>query len=209
MQCIVAQLFVKPECAEEYEAEFAKGAKIVQDNEEGCLLYQLAKDRKEKGKYYVLEVYASGDAVKTHMKNLGKNRNPAMGKLMDTSKKPVISVMPVIGNPGLKMGTPTIAILADIPAKDMDGLQEATVPALNDVHSKEPGNLMYCLGRNDKENKFTFLELYTDMAAIGVHGKTDYFKAMGKRQRPFLGGKMAVSILQTCGNGGITATAKM
>ena len=90
------------------------------------------------------------------------------------------------------MGTPTIAILADIPAKDMDGLQEATVPALNDVHSKEPGNLMYCLGRNDKENKFTFLELYTDMAAIGVHGKTDYFKAMGKRQRPFLGGKMAV-----------------
>lgn len=209
MQCIVAQLFVKPECAEEYEAEFAKGAKIVQDNEEGCLLYQLAKDRKEKGKYYVLEVYASGDAVKTHMKNLGKNRNPAMGKLMDTSKKPVISVMPVIGNPGLKMGTPTIAILADIPAKDMDGLQEATVPALNDVHSKEPGNLMYCLGRNDKENKFTFLELYTDMAAIGVHGKTDYFKAMGKRQRPFIGGKMAVSILQTCGNGGITATAKM
>ena len=107
------------------------------------------------------------------------------------------------------MGTPTIAILADIPAKDMDGLQEATVPALNDVHSKEPGNLMYCLGRNDKENKFTFLELYTDMAAIGVHGKTDYFKAMGKRQRPFFGGKMAVSILQTCGNGGITATAKM
>ena len=75
----------------------------IKDNEEGCLLYQLAKDRKEKGKYYVLEVYASGDAVKTHMKNLGKNRNPAMGKLMDTSKKTVISVMPVIGNPVRKL----------------------------------------------------------------------------------------------------------
>jgi len=37
------------------------------------------------------------------MKNLGKNRNPAMGKLMDTSKKPVISVMPVIGNPVRKL----------------------------------------------------------------------------------------------------------
>ena len=52
MQCIVARLYVKPDCCEEYEAEFAKGAKIVHDNEEGCLLYQLAKDRKEKGKYY-------------------------------------------------------------------------------------------------------------------------------------------------------------
>ena len=107
------------------------------------------------------------------------------------------------------MGTPTIAILADIPAKDMDGLQEATVPALNDVHSKEPGNLMYCLGRNDKENKFTFLELYTDMAAIGTHGKTAWFKAMGKRQAQFVGGKPIISILQTCGNGGIKPTQKM
>ena len=121
MQCIVAQLFVKPECAEEYEAEFAKGAKIVQDNEEGCLLYQLAKDRKEKGKYYVLEVYASGDAVKTHMKNLGKNRNPAMGKLMDTSKKPVISVMPVIGNPVSKVNS-----IPPKPIKDILSLTRIT-----------------------------------------------------------------------------------
>ena len=209
MQCIVARLYVKPDCCEEYEAEFAKAAKIVQENEQGCLLYQLAKHQKKKGQYYVLEVYSSSDAVKTHMKNLRKNRNPAMAKLMDTTKKPDISIMPVVGSPGLKLGTPTIAVLADIPAKDMDGLQKATLPALNDVHSKEPGNLMYCLGRNDKSKKFTFLELYTDMAAIGKHGKTPYFKAMVTRQKPFLGGTMGVELLKICGDGGIKPTQKL
>ena len=104
---------------------------------------------------------------------------------------------------------PTVAVLVDIPAKDMDGLQKATLPALNDVHSKEPGNLMYCLGRNDKSKKFTFLELYTDMAAIGKHGKTPYFKAMVTRQKPFLGGTMEVELLKICGDGGIKPTQKL
>ena len=56
---------------------------------------------KIKGKYYVLEVYSNEEAVQTHMKNLRKNRNPAMGKLMDASKKPVVTIMPIVGDPGL------------------------------------------------------------------------------------------------------------
>ena len=75
------------------------------------------------------------------------------------------------------MGTPTIAILADIPAKDMDGLQEATVPALNDVHSKEPGNLMYCLGRNDKDNKFRIGDKVEIMEAVPF-SKTKKFEVI-------------------------------
>ena len=209
MQCIVAQINVKPECCEEYEIEFAKGAKTVQESEQGCHLYQLAKDRKIKGKYYVLEVYSNAEAVQTHMKNLRKNRNPAMGKLMDASKKPVVTIMPIVGDPGLKLGEPKFAIVASVPAKDLNGLESAIVPALHDVHTKEPGTLMYCLGRDEKRKAMTFLELYTDMSAIGTHGKTEYFKAMGKRQIPFLGGKPVISILQTCGNGGIKPTQKM
>ena len=209
MQCIVAQINVKPECCEEYEIEFAKGAKTVQQNEQGCHLYQLAKDRKVKGKYYVLEVYSNNAAVQTHMKNLRKNKNPTMAKLMDASKKPVVTIMPIVGDPGLKLGEPKFAIVAVVPAKDLNGLESAIAPALNEVHTKEPGTLMYCLGRDEKRNAMVFLELYTDMAAIGTHGKTAYFKAMGKRQAPFVGGKPIISILQTCGNGGINPTQKM
>ena len=34
--------------------------------EPGCLLYQLAKDRKVKGRYTVIEVYQNQAAVDTH-----------------------------------------------------------------------------------------------------------------------------------------------
>jgi hypothetical protein len=38
------------------------------------------------------------------------------------------------------------------------------------------------------------------------HGKTDYFKAGGKKQAPFFGGKPKVSILQVVGEGGAKPT---
>ena len=159
------------------------------------------------GKYYVLEVYSNKAAVQTHEKFV--NRNSAMGKLMDASKKPVVTIMPVVGDPGLKLGEPKFAIVAVVPAKNLNGLESAIVPALNEVHTKEPGTLMYCLGRDEKRNAMTFLELYTDMAAIGTHGKTAWFKAMGEATSPICWGKPIISILQTCGNGGIKPTQKL
>jgi hypothetical protein len=40
------------------------------------------------------------------------------------------------------------------------------------------------------------------MEAIKLHGKTDYFKAGGKRQAPFMKGKPHISFLQTVGPSG-------
>ena len=146
-------------------------------------------------------------AVQTHMKNLRKNKNPTMAKLMDASKKPVVTIMPIVGDPGLKLGEPKFAIVAVVPAKDLNGLESAIAPALNEVHTKEPGTLMYCLGRDEKRNAMVFLELYTDMAAIGTHGKTAYFKAMGSDKPNLLGepiislanmGMVASNLLKNC-----------
>ena len=48
MQCIVAQINVKPDCCEEYEIEFAKGAKTVQQNEQGMPLVSVGERPKVK-----------------------------------------------------------------------------------------------------------------------------------------------------------------
>ncbi len=47
---------MKPEHAADFEKNFADNAQTVYDNEAGCLLYQLAKDPKNPGDYYVLEI---------------------------------------------------------------------------------------------------------------------------------------------------------
>ena len=77
-----------------------------------------------------------------------------MAKLMDASKKPVVTIMPIVGDPGLKLGEPKFAIVAVVPAKNLNGLESAIAPALNEVHTKEPGTLMYCLGRDEKEMRW-------------------------------------------------------
>ena len=206
MQAILATLTIKSNKTREFEELFASGAALVHANEPDCLLYQLCKARK-KPVYTVLEIYRNKSAVQTHMKNLKKNANPAMASLMAGKSK--ISMLEVVENPGLKAGTPTVGIVASIPAKNVDDLIRATVPVLGDVHTKEDGNLMYCLCKDDKGENIVFLELYTDMAAVGHHGKTEWFKALGKRQRPYLSGKPHISLLEIVGVGGIQPTAKM
>ena len=92
------------------------------------------------------------------------------------SAPPSGTLMPVVGSPGLKSlkgaAKPTIAIVAELSVNDMDGFQAASLPALADVHSKEPGCLLYCLGRDEEQSKFVFLELYTGMPAIQAHGQS-------------------------------------
>ena len=109
----------------------------------------------------------------------------------------------------LKAGDATMAIVAELPVKADGGagFEEATLPLLNDVQSKEDGNLLYCLGKAD-ETTYVFTELYTNMDAIKLHGGTDYFKAGGKRQGPFMGGKPKISMLQTVGESGAKPTHK-
>jgi quinol monooxygenase YgiN len=78
---------------------------------------------------------------------------------------------------------------------------------MDTVQLNEKGNLLYCLGKVD-ETTYLFTELYTDMAHIKLHGSTDYFKAAGKKQAPFMGDRPSISVLQTVGNGGAKPTPK-
>ena len=75
-----------------------------------------------------------------------------------------------------------------VPAKDLNGLESAIVPALHDVHTKEPGTLMYCLGRDEKRKAMTFLELYTDMSAVGLTVKRNILKLWESGKSHLLGG---------------------
>ena len=49
MQAVHASLSIKPEGSAEFERLFAEQAARVHREEAGCLLYQLAKDRKKSG----------------------------------------------------------------------------------------------------------------------------------------------------------------
>ena len=115
---------------------------------------------------------------------------------------PAVVAMPVIGSPGLKAGTPTLAIVAEIPVNDLSGFEAASKELRDAVHAKENGTLLYCFGKNVKENKVVVTELYTNKEANQVQGATDYFKEGGRRQAPFVTGKVSMVVLQTLGNGG-------
>lgn len=63
---VVATLYVQPDKTAEFEKVFLDLAAKVKANEPGCLMYQLTKSKTEAGVYKVLELYASGDALKHH-----------------------------------------------------------------------------------------------------------------------------------------------
>eukprot|EP00420_Gonyaulax_spinifera_P017352 CAMPEP_0197898808 /NCGR_PEP_ID=MMETSP1439-20131203/44918_1 /TAXON_ID=66791 /ORGANISM="Gonyaulax spinifera, Strain CCMP409" /LENGTH=207 /DNA_ID=CAMNT_0043519561 /DNA_START=80 /DNA_END=703 /DNA_ORIENTATION=+ len=207
MLSVVAYLSVKEDSAEAFEKSFLQSAARVHSNEPGCLLYQLCKDRKVKGKFTVIELYQDAEALKVHQKNLVANADPAQAAMF--AGPPEVLVMPVIGPPGAKAGTAKLAIVAELPVKDGDGFEKATLPLIEEVQAKEKGNLLYCFGKHPKEPKFVVTELYTDKEAIQHHGGTEYFKAGGKRQAPFMGGAPKMSIMEAVGPSGAKPTAKL
>merc|ERR1712032_1123456 len=103
---------------------------------------------------------------------------------------------------GLKRGTAShgIAVTLNVKAGAAADFESATLPLMNDVQTKESGNLLYLLGKDPKDAaKYIFLELYSSSDAINHHGSTDYFKAGGKRQAPFMDGKPNIEILRAVG----------
>ena len=213
--CIVASMTIQSdaESLAKYESLFLERAAQIYSTEPNVLLFQLCKAPKNPGEYYVIELYKDEAAFKAHLA-LFKNgaENQAARAALQIGKT-AVQFLDVVGNTGFKEGKkPTMAIIAEIPLKDSStesiaGFEKATLPLMDDVQSKESGNLLYCLGKqrktfksqNDYESKCIFTELYTDASAIQLHGSTDYFKAGGKRQAPFIGGKPNVKILQTVG----------
>eukprot|EP00931_Biecheleriopsis_adriatica_P006824 TRINITY_DN108176_c0_g1_i1.p1 TRINITY_DN108176_c0_g1~~TRINITY_DN108176_c0_g1_i1.p1 ORF type:complete len:208 (+),score=55.27 TRINITY_DN108176_c0_g1_i1:52-675(+) len=207
MFSIVAYLTVKEDCVDKFQESFAKQAARVHNEEPGCLLYQLCKDRKIKGKFTVIELYQDKEAVKTHARNLAANGDPAQAAML--AAPPEVLTMPVLWPPGLKSGIAELAIVAEIPVKDMDGFEKATLPLIDDVISKEAGNLLYCFAKHPKESKLIVSELYANKEALQAHSGSDHFKAAGPRQAPFLSGAPKLAVLATVGSGGAKLPSKL
>ncbi|CAO2656508.1 Nn.00g053110.m01.CDS01 [Neocucurbitaria sp. VM-36] len=74
-----------------------------------------------------------------------------------------------------------IAIMTPKPGK-ADRVQELLATAAKAVKENEPGTLRYHVQRETKGDSpsFVMLETYKDMASLEIHGKSDYFKNLGR-----------------------------
>ena len=64
------------------------------------------------------------------------------------------------------------------------------------VRANEPGALMYQLTKSRTDpNTYKVLELYKDQDALTHHGQTDYFRAIGARMGPCMGGRPEIEYL--------------
>lgn len=94
-------------------------------------------------------------------------------------------------------GMSKISIIATLTAAEgkADEL-EAALTALIASADEEPGLEIYSLHRDPKdENAFYFFELYTDQAALDVHGKGEKMKVAMGSMGGLLGGRPDVKIL--------------
>ncbi len=61
------------------------------------------------------------------------------------------------------------------------------------VRANEPGNLLYQLAKSRTEaDTYKVMELYSDQDAVAAHGKTDYFRELGRKMGPCMAGAPAV-----------------
>jgi quinol monooxygenase YgiN len=155
------------------------------------------------------QVYADNGAISTHMRNL---KSSAFAPKL--AGRPMIGTYEIVGNPGLKRGSAARAIVAHLDvrttgvggtARNVAAFESVTRPLVNTVQEREPGCLMYAMGRGKKEGMYVFAELYVDKAAIGRHGQTEYFKAASAKQAPLFAG-VKMTMLATVGEGGAQST---
>ena len=64
------------------------------------------------------------------------------------------------------------------------------------VRANEPGNVLYQLTKSRTDaNVYKVMELYQDQAAVEAHGKTDYFKELGRKMSPCMAAAPSVEYL--------------
>jgi quinol monooxygenase YgiN len=68
------------------------------------------------------------------------------------------------------------------------------------VRANEPGNLCYQLTRSRADpNTYKVLELYQDEAAVTAHGQSEYFRDLGRKMGPCMGGRPEIETLDGVG----------
>jgi quinol monooxygenase YgiN len=202
MTAVISNLSIQPAKAAEFEEVFRQLTAIVTSTEPNTLFYQLMRDPKTPGIYTVAEIYKNRAALEEHQANAASN--PTIGAI-NAQMPPFFAGMPdytafdLIGDfVWNKAVTPAVAIVAVLPveAKNAAEFESITTGLVSDVLSKEKGCLMYQFTKRSKEELFAFIELYDSMDSVKAHGKTDYFRAAGKKQGPLFAGKPKLQILE-------------
>ena len=80
-----------------------------------------------------------------------------------------------------------IGVIATLKIKKVSGkdFEEVARKLVEKVNTNEEGVLYYDLYKDD-ETTYIFLEKYKDQDAQTIHGKTDYFKALGAEMGAFM-----------------------
>ena len=165
----------------EYEASEALRREKVVATEEGCLMYQLVSNDKNKT-YYIFELYKNQQSLDIHFNNMGmKNGAPPLNKIKyETSPLKIYHVVGGYLHPG---GDMTIGNVISLPlASGMGSIFErAVVPSLATYDLNEPNTGCYLLCKRPDESEYVFIELFQNQSAIDVHSKSSAFKEMSKK----------------------------
>lgn len=94
----------------------------------------------------------------------------------------------------------TIAVIAKLnvaEGKEAE-FEEAMLALAKDVRSKEPGNQLYTLCKDD-QGKYLVMELYESPEALAAHGQSEHFKEAGKKFAGLMAGKPEIQRLEVVG----------
>lgn len=94
----------------------------------------------------------------------------------------------------------SIAVIAKLNVAEGKEVEfEKTMLALaDDVRSKEPGNQLYTLCKDDQGN-YLVMELYENAEALAAHGQSEHFKEAGKKFAGLMAGKPEIQRLEVVG----------
>jgi len=76
--------------------------------------------------------------------------------------------------------------------------EQVMLGLIADVRANEPGNTLYTLCK-DSAGKYVVMELYTDAAAIEAHGKSDHFRAAGRKFAGLMAGAPDIQRMDVIG----------
>ena len=98
-----------------------------------------------------------------------------------------------------------VAVLAKL--RSAPGKRDELVTALQfalDNVGGEPGTLLYILNEDAKDaDLIWFYEVYSEQSALEAHGSSDWFKEMGPKIAPLMGGRPELIFLRPVGGKGL------
>jgi quinol monooxygenase YgiN len=79
-----------------------------------------------------------------------------------------------------------------------EAFEEIFKRLVDQVTANEPACTLYALHKSREDAQlYIVLEQYTDEAALAAHGKTDYFRAIGKELAPCMAAAPDIEVMDT------------